>query len=96
MAGVSLLAPRPQKIRRALCPERVRSKLFDVSCVMFYNVQSARPLDLLSSFFDWCALGAAADANPFLEGSLVAPWWLLGGSLVAPRWLPGGSLVPPW
>ena len=64
--------------------------------VMFYNVQSARPLYLLSSFFDWCALGATADANPFLEGSLVAPWWLLGGSLVAPWWLLGRSLVPPW
>ena len=85
-----------EEIRRALCPERVRSKLFDVSCVMLYNVQPARPLNLLNSFFEWCALGAAADANPLLEGSLVGPWWVPGGSLVGPWWVPGGSLVGPW
>ena len=82
------------QIRRALCPERVRSKLFDVSGVMFDNVQSARPLDVLSSFFDWCALGPMSMCSCFLGACLVLPWCLLGASLVPPRCLPGASLHP--
>ena len=72
------------QISRALCPERVRSKLFDVSGVMFYNVQSARPLYVLSSFFDWCALWPMSMCNCFLAASSVPPSWLLGASPVHP------------
>ena len=70
------------KIRRALCPERVRSK---------FNLE---PLYLLDLFLIVVGLGPISMCKFFPGASLVHPWCILGASLVHPWCILGASLYP--
>ena len=82
--------PRGPSIRRALCPERVRSKHIDI------NYSS-----LLVCGSSWgpcrCLITSLRPPRCILGASLVHPWCILGASLVHPWCILGASSHPlPW
>ena len=67
------------EIRRALCPGRVRS------C---HHPSSHVPGCSFCSFYSFLSIpGAIGSKSVLLDGSLAAPWRLLGGSSAATRWI---------